>query len=141
MKRISILSLLLVLALSSYNCGQKKGDTGATSGDGKSSDLKVVYFDYDESMIRSDQLAVLKGNQALIKDKSATVEGHCDERGSNEYNLTLGQRRAQAVKNYYVNLGSDASKIKVISYGESKPVCSSSDESCWAKNRRGETRK
>ena len=140
MKRISLIALILAVSFA-YNCGQKKPENTTVTTTSTSNDLKTVYFDYDESLVRSDQATILKNNYSLVKEKSATVEGHCDERGSNEYNLALGQRRAQSVKSYYVNLGAEGSKIKVISYGESKPSCSSSDESCWAKNRRADTRK
>ena len=140
MKIISLIALILAVSFS-YNCQQKNPENTTVTSTTSSSDLKSIYFDYDDSLVRSDQASVLKSNFSMVKDKSATVEGHCDERGSNEYNLALGQRRAQAVKSYYVNLGAEGSKIKVISYGESKPACSSSDESCWSKNRRADTRK
>lgn len=140
MKKISSIALILAVCFAA-NCGQKKPENTTVTSTTSGSDLKSIYFDFDESLVRADQSSVLKNNFSLIKDKSSTVEGHCDERGSNEYNLALGQRRAQAVKNYYVNLGVDGAKVKVISYGESKPTCSSSDEACWSKNRRADTRK
>ena len=65
-----------------------------------------------------------------------TIEGHCDERGTNEYNLALGDRRSRATRDYLINLGSDPSRMKTISYGEERPACMEHDESCWWQNRR-----
>lgn len=103
--------------------------------------LKTVYFAFDDYTLNSDSQATLnkvaeflKGNQAVV----VQVEGHCDERGSIEYNLALGERRAQSVKNYLVQLGVDAARLPTISYGEEKPVEQGHDESAWSKNRRAE---
>ncbi len=103
--------------------------------------LKTVYFAFDDYTLNSDSQATLnavadylKGNQAVV----IQVEGHCDERGSIEYNLALGERRAQSVKNYLVQLGVDAARLPTISYGEEKPVDQGHDESAWSKNRRAE---
>lgn len=101
--------------------------------------LKDVYFDFDKYDIREDAKPVLKEASAgLIKNRGIKViiEGHCDERGTNEYNLGLGDRRANAVKDYLLSLGIPAGKIETVSYGEEKPVCSEATEDCWAKNRR-----
>jgi peptidoglycan-associated lipoprotein len=105
--------------------------------------IKDAYFDYDKSDIRPDAQQVLNANADWFKrhpNVSFTVEGHCDERGSEEYNLGLGDRRANAVKNYLVNLGVSADRINTISYGKSRPVCTESNEGCWQQNRRGHFR-
>jgi peptidoglycan-associated lipoprotein len=102
--------------------------------------LEAVYFDYDQSVIRDDQRAVIGSNANAIKSMGlgkVTVEGHCDERGSDEYNLALGERRANAVKQYLADSGVTAS-IDTVSYGESRPAVQGSDESAWRMNRRAE---
>jgi peptidoglycan-associated lipoprotein len=104
------------------------------------SELETVYFDYDQSVIRDDQRATLGTNAGTIKSRSLTrftIEGHCDERGSDEYNLALGERRANAVKQYLVDSGVTAT-IDTVSYGESRPAVQGSDESAWRMNRRAE---
>ena len=102
--------------------------------------VKDVYFDYDKSDIRGDQLAAVQADAQFLGQHTNinfTVEGHCDERGSTEYNLALGDQRASAVKNALVSAGVNASRIKTISYGKEKPFCMESTESCWQQNRRG----
>jgi len=98
-----------------------------------------VYFDYDSAVLSAAAQNVLK-NKSIILGKysgvSVTIEGHCDERGTNEYNLALGERRAESAKSFLVSLGVNASRFKTISYGEEKPVDAGKDESAWAKNRR-----
>jgi peptidoglycan-associated lipoprotein len=104
--------------------------------------LESVYFDYDSSAIRSDARTVLQGNVGTINQNSGwkmiTIEGHCDERGSEEYNLALGDRRASAVRQYLVDSGVPAGKIDTVSFGEAKPAVQGHDESAWKWNRRGE---
>ena len=98
-----------------------------------------VYFDYDESTLTDDTRDKLSRNADLLKSQpqfQLTVEGHADERGTNEYNLALGERRANAVKDYLVSLGVAATRLRTISYGEERPVCTESAESCWSQNRR-----
>lgn len=98
-----------------------------------------VHFDYDKYDITDNAKAVLKPvADHLIKNSSdrLLVEGHCDERGTSEYNLGLGDRRAKAAKDYLVSLGVPSARIDTISYGKEKPLCSESTEGCWAKNRR-----
>ncbi len=102
----------------------------------------VVYFDTDMFNIDSvDQAALAQQAQWLMRypAKKATLEGHCDERGTREYNLALGERRANAAKNYLVGLGIDASRLTTVSYGKERPVALGSDETSWAKNRRAVT--
>ena len=99
-----------------------------------------VYFDFDKSNLKpaAQENLLLKADWLRENsDVTVTIEGHCDERGTNEYNLALGDRRAESIKAFLVNLGISASRLTTISYGEERPVCFESDEECWAKNRRG----
>jgi len=101
--------------------------------------LSDVYFDYDKSNIReTDRASLSKSADALKKFDflKVTVEGHCDERGTVEYNLALGERRAQAAFDYLVSLGVPAERLRTVSYGKEVPVCMDSNEECWQKNRR-----
>ncbi len=101
--------------------------------------LADIYFDFDRSEIRPDAKQVLQENARWFKTNSRgrlKVEGNCDERGTTEYNLALGQRRAEAAKRFLVALGVEASRISTISYGEERPVCTDHQEDCWSKNRR-----
>jgi peptidoglycan-associated lipoprotein len=107
------------------------------------SELQDAYFDYDKSEIRSDAQSALTQDGTALKSiladfPSATIvlEGHCDERGSAEYNLGLGDRRASSAKEFLVQLGVSADRLKTISYGKERPVCTESNETCWQKNRR-----
>ena len=98
-----------------------------------------IYFDYDEYQIQPDARPILeKVSSWLLKNSAAkiAVEGNCDERGTNEYNLALGDRRAKAVRDYLIALGIAPDRIQTISYGEEKPVCMEQAEQCWARNRR-----
>lgn len=102
--------------------------------------VKDVYFDYDKSDIRSDQQSSIQSDVAFLQQHpnvSFTIEGHCDERGSTEYNLALGDSRASAVKNGLVAAGVGADRIKTTSLGKERPFCSESSEACWQQNRRG----
>lgn len=101
--------------------------------------IQDVYFDYDKYNIREDSKAVIKNLADLLVKNTAikvVIEGHCDERGTNEYNLGLGDKRANAVKQYLLSLGVPSKRIETVSYGEEKPVCRESNEDCWSKNRR-----
>ena len=101
--------------------------------------VRDAFFDYDKADIRSDAQQVLTSDADFLKahpNAAFTIEGHCDERGSEEYNLGLGDRRANAAKNFLVNLGISGDRISAISYGKSRPVCTESTEDCWQKNRR-----
>ena len=102
----------------------------------------TIYFDTDKFNIDAEDGAALQAQaQWLLKypAKRASIEGHCDERGTREYNLALGDRRANAAKNYLVSLGVDAARVSVISYGKERPVALGSNEESWAKNRRAVT--
>ena len=105
--------------------------------------VRDAYFDYDSSDIRSDAAETLRANSTALKDifgdfpdGRILIEGHCDERGTDEYNLALGDRRATAARDYVVNLGVAASKLSTVSYGEERPQCTENMESCWQRNRR-----
>ena len=101
--------------------------------------VKDAYFDFDKSDIRPDAQQVLTSDSDFLKPHSGikfTIEGHCDERGSEEYNLGLGDRRATSARDFLVNLGVSADRINTISFGKDRPVCSDHDEDCWQKNRR-----
>ena len=101
--------------------------------------LGDVYFDYDRAELREDARERLTKNAEWLRSHSqfeVTIEGHCDERGTNEYNLALGERRAGAARDYMTSLGVNVSRLRSISYGEERPQCTASAESCWAMNRR-----
>jgi peptidoglycan-associated lipoprotein len=101
--------------------------------------MKTILFDYDKAEIRSDQMPIAQANAAWLKDHPNvrfTIEGHCDERGSEEYNLGLGDRRANVVKEYLLSQGLPASRISTVSYGEERPICRESTEDCYSRNRR-----
>lgn len=98
-----------------------------------------VYFDYDQFDLRSEAREQLAANASWMQEHTDilfTIEGHCDERGTNEYNIALGQRRAAAAKEYIVSLGVEDSRLRTISYGEERPFCTESSEGCWQSNRR-----
>jgi peptidoglycan-associated lipoprotein len=101
--------------------------------------LKDIRFDYDSADIREADRGVLAENAEVLKKFDfirATIEGHCDERGTVEYNLALGERRARAASDYLVSLGVAADRLKTVSYGKEIPACTQSNEQCWAQNRR-----
>ena len=117
---------------------------GSLRGKGYAPDaeLLTVEFDFDRAELREESRKVLRENAAVLKKRPAAevqVAGHCDERGTTEYNLALGQRRANAVRDYYKYLGVKLSRMSTISYGEERPVCQEADEECWSRNRRAET--
>jgi peptidoglycan-associated lipoprotein len=102
-------------------------------------DLTDVFFDFDKYDIRPNDAKTLDANASWLKSNPnhlVLIEGHCDERGTNEYNLALGERRAKSTMNYLVSQGVQANRITIISYGEERPQCTEHTESCWAKNRR-----
>lgn len=98
-----------------------------------------VFFEYDEISLSDETRDRLARNAELLKSQTqfqVTIEGHADERGTNEYNLALGERRANAVRDYLGSLGVDGGRLRIITYGEERPVCTESSESCWSQNRR-----
>lgn len=110
--------------------------TGQLSGNGPLTD---IHFGYNTYNIEPQDGSILKGNASWLEKNPQSrvqVEGHCDERGSEEYNIALGAKRAQAAKDYLVTLGVEGSRVSTISYGKELPLCTEHDESCWAQNRR-----
>ena len=104
-----------------------------------SQNMKDVFFEYDSYDITSPNLSVIQSNARFLQQHagmSFVIEGHCDERGSIEYNLALGENRAQSTKQALVQTGIPASRIRTISYGKEKPFCTESTEACWQQNRR-----
>jgi peptidoglycan-associated lipoprotein len=113
---------------------------GPSEADLFAQNIKDIYFDYDSEAIRADQQAAIQADAQFLNahpNIPFMVEGHCDERGSTEYNLALGDRRASSVKLALSAAGVNASRINTISYGKEKPFCTESNESCWQQNRRG----
>jgi peptidoglycan-associated lipoprotein len=114
---------------------------------GSAEDLKVnvgdtIHFDYDKYAVKDEDRGTLQKQAAWLQKYPSvrvSIEGHCDERGTREYNLALGARRANAVKEYLVSLGVSAARVDTISYGKERPICMESEETCWAQNRRGVT--
>jgi peptidoglycan-associated lipoprotein len=103
-------------------------------------EVRDAYFDFNKADIRADAREALTKTADFLRNYPqfrVTVEGHCDERGSTEYNLALGDRRAGAVKQYLVSLGISADRLTTVSFGKEKPFCTQSNESCWQQNRRG----
>lgn len=145
--RLATISVFLLLTA----CATKPATTASTNGAGSEvitpgsmRDFQVnvgdrVFFDFDSSTIRDDGKATLQKQAAwLAKYPSVrlSIEGHCDERGTREYNLALGARRASAAREFLTSLGVAASRMETISYGKEKPTCVESNEGCWAQNRR-----
>jgi peptidoglycan-associated lipoprotein len=157
--RFKVLGMVAALALVVSACESTSGSGAGASGSGQITPLPAaeplalkdqfvvdvgdrVFFAFDRFDVETDQKKVLEAQAAWLKKFSAvtvTIEGHADERGTREYNLALGERRANAVKEYLIYLGIDAKRIKTVSYGEERPVALGSDESAWAQNRRGVT--
>jgi peptidoglycan-associated lipoprotein len=114
----------------------QKGQSPATPA---SSPLKDVFFEFDRYDLRTDARETLKVNADWLKRNPTArieIEGHCDSRGTNEYNLALGAKRAQAAKDYLANLGIPGERLSTISYGAEIPVCTEQSENCWSQNRR-----
>jgi len=102
--------------------------------------LKDVFYDFDKADLREDARTGLAADAQWLKtypSVQVVIEGHCDERGTEEYNLALGQRRASAAKEYLASLGIDGSRIRTVSYGKDRPFCTEHNEDCWQQNRRG----
>jgi peptidoglycan-associated lipoprotein len=156
--RFKILTLVAAMTVLAA-CQDKKTDVVATSGTGvvptaggvATSDIRNdfvtkvgdrIFFDFDKSNISPEARAILERQAAFAKTNAQltfTVEGHCDERGTREYNLALGERRATADKNGLVSLGVQASRLTTISYGKERPAVVGSNEAAWAQNRRAVT--
>jgi len=101
--------------------------------------LAEVHFDYDKADVRESDRPLLTKNAEVLKRfdfLKVTIEGHCDDRGSVEYNLALGERRAKAARDYLVSLGVPGDRLKTVSYGKEVPLCQQASEDCWARNRR-----
>lgn len=162
LKRLSVTVLIIPALVLSVSCASKKKSEGAVGGveggsldanvaskemtfdvagsdSGKIPGLSTVNFDYDSSTLGTESRRKLAENADWIKNNSrltVQIEGHCDSRGSGEYNLALGERRAKAVKSYLVSLGIDTKRLTIISYGEEKPLEAGDSEEAYAKNRR-----
>ena len=136
---------------SDSSISEDEGNITETSGSGivsgSQEDLIVnvgdrVFFGYDSSELDSDALELLQDQVAWLKQNSnvsVTIEGHCDERGTREYNLALGEKRAQAVKNYLIGLGINPDRVSTISYGKERPAVVGSNDGAWTQNRRSVT--
>lgn len=160
-KNITLMAVLIAVVFSSVlfiGCAEKKAvvsegtaqeQTAASAAQEQTAkaeattpaeaSLQDINFDYDKSNIRPDAREIMKTNADIfLKNKTPkiTIEGYCDERGTAEYNMALGERRAQEAKKYLVNLGVDAARMKTISYGEERPLDPGQNEEAWAKNRR-----
>ncbi|MDR1087106.1 MAG: OmpA family protein [Endomicrobium sp.] len=159
MKRVAILCLI-GLFVCSFGCKRQDikkeninsngietvnfSDEPSVRGDSEvNSNLKIAYFGFDKSDLNEESLGSLKENAAYLSKNlslKVVVEGHADNRGTSEYNLSLGQRRALKVKDYYVKFGISPNRIATISYGSEKPVIDENNDVAWAKNRRAETK-
>ncbi|MBI5201509.1 MAG: peptidoglycan-associated lipoprotein Pal [Elusimicrobia bacterium] len=125
--------------------GVESGEASIKDGSqfSETPELQSITFGYDAYALQDEARATLRKNAEYLKqhrDLEILVAGHCDERGTTEYNLALGQKRAKEVREYYIRLGIPGKAIATISYGEEKPVCDQPTEDCWNKNRRAETR-
>jgi len=144
---LSAVALLAACDSGSKNSGANGAGTsldtqGRTVGQLAAGVSDRVFFDFDSSVIKADGEEVLKKQADYLKANASVnvvIEGHCDERGTREYNLALGERRANASKSYLVSLGVPASRIQVTSYGKERPAVIGDDESAWAQNRRAVT--
>jgi len=157
-KLLVIFGCAVLLAVSGTACSKKQVKEEAPTAVPEESDLnakefvepadidpalakifKDVHFDYDRFNLKPEAKKTLDGIAEWLKSNSSyrvLIEGHCDERGTNEYNLALGERRANSAKSYLAGLGVADQRISTISYGEEKPLCTERGESCWSKNRR-----
>lgn len=153
---LSMLAAVLLLAACSSNPATTANTSGAATSTGPSATTVTpgsredfiqnvgdrVFFDFDRSDIKPEGKTVLQRQSDWLKKYASvtvTIEGHCDERGTREYNLALGERRATAVRNALVALGVQANRLKTISYGKERPAVVGSNEAAWAQNRRGVT--
>lgn len=134
MKGVKVLLLGLMVGGLAAGCAQQTTKKGTAKG------LQRIHFDFDKADIKQEYVPVLKANAEWLKANKTNivVQGHCDERGTNEYNIALGDRRAHAAKKYLTNLGIAKERLSTISYGEERPMATCHDESCWWQNRRAE---
>ncbi|MBB4285493.1 peptidoglycan-associated lipoprotein Pal [Roseospira goensis] len=156
LKVLTVLAAAAVLAACSSTPETGSGQTGggaapvtAPSGPAAGSQQEFVqevgdrvFFAFDSYNLDSQAQQTLRRQAAWLQQYpqySAVIEGHADERGTREYNLALGERRATAARNYLVSLGVPANRVSTVSYGKERPVCTQSNESCWSRNRRGVT--
>jgi peptidoglycan-associated lipoprotein len=119
--------------------GAESDEAGLTAGDGKPGPLQDVFFEFDQWVIQSDARTALEQNARWLEgnpNAKIQIEGHSDERGTDEYNLALGERRAKSAMNFLINLGVSPSRISFISFGEEKGFCSDPNEGCFQQNRR-----
>jgi peptidoglycan-associated lipoprotein len=155
-KAISVAAVVAAVGFAAAGCtDDKKKTSEAVAGSGASGEpasptesktiggvtVSPVYFSFDDYTVNASsqtQLTQMADQMKANKGTVIQIEGHCDERGSIEYNLALGERRAQAVKNYLTNLGVEAARLSTISYGEERPANEGHDEAAWQKNRRAE---
>ncbi len=130
-------------SISDQAVGDGTGYDSSAMGNGTAAGLSRIVFEFDQFTLTTEARGILAQNADYMKNNpglKVRIEGHCDERGSDEYNLALGERRASATKNYMVSLGIDPTRLTIISYGEEMPLDPSRSESAWAKNRRAEFR-
>jgi peptidoglycan-associated lipoprotein len=119
--------------------GGAGGGGGMAGGPVSGSDLQDIYFDYDRFTVRTDGVRPMEQNARWLrahKSQNVLIEGHCDERGTQAYNLVLGEKRARSAKRYLEDLGIPGSQLQITSYGENRPVCNEQTESCYQRNRR-----
>jgi len=163
---LAALSLLLVLGLGGCSKKQQQADISSMPSDAASEEpikvadndipvaqpvaepsdvisgdmgLKPVYFDFDKHELTSQGRETLNANGRILKENTAirlTIEGHCDERGTTQYNLALGEKRARAAMNYLASLGIESGRMEIVSYGKERPFMMGHDEASWAQNRR-----
>jgi peptidoglycan-associated lipoprotein len=126
---------------SADGAGGDSGGADGSSASGAASSLNPVYFNFDQATLSSSARQTLADHYEVMKSLNGSkfiIEGHCDSRGTEEYNLALGDQRARAIRDYLVNLGLSSSALSIISYGEERPSVSGENESAWSQNRRGE---
>jgi len=153
MKRSSVITISILILALPFGCAKKDTAAAATTTQstgiraGSQQDLRAsagdrVYFAYDKSDITPESRKILEAQAAWMQKNAnvtVTIEGHCDERGTREYNLALGERRANAARQYLIAQGIPAARVKTISYGKERPDPVGSDEAAWARNRRAVT--
>lgn len=128
------------IAMAPASSGSSFGSSSGASamGDVEGASLGDVFFDYDKFTLAPEAQAVLSGDARLLTSRGGVlvISGHCDERGSSAYNLVLGEKRAMSVKHYLQDMGVDAARLRVVSYGKEKPFCQDHNDRCWRDNRR-----